>query len=371
MNPFILSAYHSPEYFCDREEEMHKLLSAVENNRNTTLISRRRMGKTGLLMHLRHKLKKRKDINFVYFDIMPTARDLEFVNRFADALFKSHRNPTDTLLKNFMKWFSAFRPSLSIDPVTGEPKVNLDISKVPEKEESLSAIMEYISKSRKKFVVAIDEFQQIANYRNENMEAMLRSHIQLMNNTAFIYSGSNREMLQNMFWNEKQPFYMSSDIMYLMPIAKDKYINFISSKFRKAGTRISKDVIEHILETVDINTYYVQLLCNRLYSEGIENITADKVDEMFLMILDEHKYYFENYRNILSDFQWRLLKAIAKDKKVTEITSKDFIGRHDLGSASSVGTAVKSLVKKEMLLKEEGKYMVHDVLFSEWLRKRG
>ena len=51
-NPFLLKGYISSEYFCDRDSETQKILSAIENGRDITLISPRRMGKTGLIHHV-------------------------------------------------------------------------------------------------------------------------------------------------------------------------------------------------------------------------------------------------------------------------------------------------------------------------------
>lgn len=50
-NPFVLYGYENPEFFCDREEETKNMLSSLYNGRNITLISPRRLGKTGLILH--------------------------------------------------------------------------------------------------------------------------------------------------------------------------------------------------------------------------------------------------------------------------------------------------------------------------------
>ena len=51
-NPFLVYGYASPRYFCDREAETQQILSALENERNLTLIAPRRMGKTGLIKNV-------------------------------------------------------------------------------------------------------------------------------------------------------------------------------------------------------------------------------------------------------------------------------------------------------------------------------
>ncbi len=369
MNPFILSTYLSPEYFCDRNTETSKLLAAMENNRNTTLISSRRMGKSGLLQHLNYKMKDSKEFIYLYFDIMTTSNASEFIKLFADSLFRTHNTKLETIYKTLSKVFSAFKPSFSFNSITGESKFNIEISNSNESESSLKAIFEYINSSKKRFIVAIDEFQQIVNYPEKNFEAVLRSNIQFLNNAVFIFSGSSKELLSNMFMNKKRPFYMSSEIMYLNKISKENYSEFIIDKFAKANIEINIETVDYLLSLVNTHTYYVQLLCNKLYSEGLKTISEVDINSIYSKILDENKYYFESYKNILTDYQWKLLQSIAREHSVSEITSKDFIYNHKLGSTSSVATAAKALVKKEILIKEDGKYMLNDLLFSSWLAR--
>ena len=66
-NPFIITGYYSPEHFCDREKETERLVNALNNGRNITLFSIRRLGKTGLIEHVFHNLKSNKQISQIGF----------------------------------------------------------------------------------------------------------------------------------------------------------------------------------------------------------------------------------------------------------------------------------------------------------------
>lgn len=368
MNPFIITAYNTPNYFCDRELEVSKFYNAIDNQRNIALISTRRMGKTGLIKHLEYLTNEQNMQIFVYFDIMATNNLSEFVAFFAENIFKTNSNRRNSIYKTFSKIFSAFKPSFTVNPANGETKFNLEINSVEEGERSLNAIFEYIADSKKQYIIAIDEFQQIVNYPEKNFEAILRSYIQHLNNAVFIFSGSSKEILNSMFSSKRRPFYMSSDIMHLGTIPSDKYSEFIIRHFASGKMKISQEVVDYILDLVNSHTYYVQLLCNRLYSCGIKEITIPQVYKVFLNILDENKFYFESYRNILTEYQWRLLKAIARDDNPQELLSKEFATKHNLGSTSSTATALKSLMKKEFILHEDDKYSLHDLLLSAWFR---
>lgn len=369
MNPFILSTYLSPEYFCDRGEETKRLMTSIENNRNTTLIAQRRMGKSGLLKHLEYINKNNSAVQFVYFDIMTTSNAAEFVKLFADSIFRSYKSKIDSYMKNFSRIFSFFKPSFSLNPITGEYKFNIEINTEFEIDKSLDTIFNYLAESKKKFVIAIDEFQQITSYPEKHLEAALRSKIQFMNNTVFFFSGSSKEILNTMFLNRKRPFYLSGEVMYLDNISKDSYSEFIKKKFELGGKTINDESIDYLLDLVKVHTYYVQLLCNRIYSEDVSQISTEVIDSVYRKIIEENKYYFESYKTILTDHQWKLLQAIAKEQETNGIMSKEFIYKYKLGAASSVQTAVKSLEKKELIIKENNKYYLTDLLFAEWLRR--
>lgn len=368
MNPFILTAYHSPEFFCNRKNETQRLLEAAENNRNLVLISRRRMGKTGLIKNMEWHLKSNKDVNLIYFDILPTSNIKDFVTLFANSLFNTMSKFSDSIFKRISKIFSSLNPSFSINPLTGETMFNIDISKTQEIEKSLEKIFEYIATSKKKYVIAIDEFQQITEYPENNFEGLLRSYIQHLHNVSFIFSGSSRDMLISMFSGKNRPFYQSSELMQLNSIEKSEYSEFINKNFNNKCIDLDSKVIDSIIELAENHTYYVQLICNRLYSESSKRITETDVLMMFNKIIEENKFYFENYKNILTEYQWRLLKAIASEHEVFEINAGSFIAKYKLSGASSVNTAVKSLLKKEVLIKEDGKYKIDDLLFSAWLK---
>ena len=85
-NPFIISGYRDYKLFCDRENETHTLISNAENGVNTTLISVRRMGKTGLIHHVMARLSGTKSHICVYTDIYATQSLREFTNKLGSAI---------------------------------------------------------------------------------------------------------------------------------------------------------------------------------------------------------------------------------------------------------------------------------------------
>ena len=51
-NPFVIGKYVDKTYFCDREKESQLLVHHIVNGRHVTVMSERRMGKTGLIEHV-------------------------------------------------------------------------------------------------------------------------------------------------------------------------------------------------------------------------------------------------------------------------------------------------------------------------------
>ena len=104
--------------------------------------------------------------------------------------------------------------------------------------------------------MAIDEFQQISRYPEKNVEALLRTQIQKMNNCHFIFSGSNRHILEQMFSSYSKPFYNSAQPVHLGCIERSKYVDFVIEHFREAGIEISPEVVGDCYDQFEGYTYY-------------------------------------------------------------------------------------------------------------------
>ena len=172
MSPFPAAGYMSAEYFCDRESGLRQIVDFIDSQRNITIISRRRLGKTALIKHCFHHLKKRKDLSLHYFDIYAT-RDLhEFINILSSALIGYFESKPEKMLSQLIKMLGQFRPKLTFDELSGAPSVELSLQTHAEKEQSLAAIFSYLSGQKQRIIIAIDEFQQITSYPERNVEAL-------------------------------------------------------------------------------------------------------------------------------------------------------------------------------------------------------
>jgi AAA+ ATPase superfamily predicted ATPase len=175
-NPFELFSYIGPDYFCDREEELQELLDAFQNRRNVVLISDRRLGKTMLIRHLHHFLDKRKKTLPIYIDILNTRSDSEFINKFISEILQKLESSQKTTSK-LLGYFQQFRPSITLDAITGNPVVSIDIKSKTEVGASMNAIMNILTNDDRNIQIALDEFQQISNYEDGTIiDSTLRSY---------------------------------------------------------------------------------------------------------------------------------------------------------------------------------------------------
>lgn len=335
LNPFVLTGYVSPEYFCDRQKETDKIISALLNGRNITLTSPRRMGKTGLIHHVFRNMQEDNDVKCFYVDLYQT-----------DSL--------ELLVKKLA------------DTMTGEPGFKVDVEP-GQGEYSLSEIFAYMEQSDYRCFVAFDEFQTIAGYADKNVEALLRSYIQRLTNVNFIFSGSQRHVLENMFASASRPFYQSTQMMPLGTIDKSAYYAFSSDMMRNNGQSIDEETFDYLYTKLSSHTWYVHTLLNRLYETGIETIDKATVDDILADILLENEGTFQTFLRLVTPIQAKVLHAVATEGTIKEIQGKAFLTKYQLGAASTVKTAVKSLVEKELLLDNNREYQIYDRFFGLWL----
>ena len=367
-NPFVVYGYKGPEYFCDRVAESNKICSALRNERNVTLVSPRRMGKTGLIHHVFNKMETEdKECKCFYIDIFATKNIEQFVQTLGSAVIGKLDSFSQSALRKIQEFFSAWRPAVTFDQLTGLPTVTLDI-KQNEGNESLKQIFEYMKMSGKRCYIAIDEFQQIQNYSERGLEAMLRSYIQFLPNVYFIFSGSHQHMMEEMFLSANRPFFQSSMDMSLGCIDFEEYMQFANRMIEGQNRTIGQETFQRIYDFAGGITWYVQAILHGIYEHPDRIVDNTLVDDVVKELVEEQSATFQNYCAWLTDNQYALLKAIAYEKSVKSPLAQQFIHTHHLPATSSVKTALRTLEDKMLVSRSANDgYSVSDKLFALWL----
>ncbi len=371
INPFIVTGKIAPEYFCDRVAESDRLIKSITNGNNLVIISPRRMGKTGLIQFCYDKPEISKDYYIFFIDILHTSSLREFTYLLGKEIYERLLPRSRRMTKLFVQTLKSISGKFGFDPVFNLPTFSIELGDIERPEYTLEEIFHYLDHADKRCVVAIDEFQQIAKYSEKNIEALLRTHIQKQGNSNFIFAGSERHMMQEMFSSAARPFYHSADMLELKAIAPEIYIPFVVNHFKKCRRHIEAANVEKVYNLFKGHTYYIQKTFNEAFAdtpEGgectIETI-RDAIDEM----IASNDTIFREILSNVPEKQKTLLYAIAREGEVERITSSDFIKRHSLTSASSVQSATKKLLEKDLITEINKVFFVTDKLFAMWINK--
>ena len=217
-NPFILTGAIPAEYFCDRQEESKRLIRTVTQGGNLCLISPRRMGKSKLVRFCYDKPEISEAYYTFYIDILHTSSLREFTYAFGQSVFETLRSQSRKMLTMLTQGLKSLQAKFGFDPINYTPTFSLELGDITTPEFTLKEIFQCLEQADKPCIVTFDEFQQITKYPEKNVEALLRSHIQHLGNVHFIFAGSERHLVSEIFQSSARPFYNSTDMMELHPI---------------------------------------------------------------------------------------------------------------------------------------------------------
>ena len=374
-NPFYITGIIPEPYFCDREKETTWFIRTLENKAHILLTSPRRMGKTQLIRHVFEQPSIKDNCYTFYTDIYPTTSLHELVLFLSKEIYSVLVPKGKAVIDKFLAGLHSLAGSIGYDPINGLPTFDIKLGDIHAPELTLEEIFRYLELADKPCVFAIDEFQQIALYPEKNVEALLRAHIQKMNNCLFIYAGSNRHILENMFNSAAKPFYNSAEQIYLDCIPKDVYTAFANEQFSKAGRKILPEAVSLAYDLFEGHTYYVHNVLHNAfaYLNADKVIDESDIHEKLSNILEEKGRTFASVMNQLNFQQKETLIAIAKEGKASGVTSVAFVKKHALKSPSSVQYAISALLDKQLLTYQNEErtktYSVSDRFLEMWICK--
>ena len=374
-NPFYITGIIPEPYFCDREKETQWIMRTLGNKAHILLTSPRRMGKTQLIRHVFEQPSIKENYFTFYSDIYATTSLHELVLFLSKEIYSVLVPKGKSVLDKFLAGLHSLAGSFGYDPVSNTPTFNIKLGDIHAPELTLEEIFSYLEQADKPCIFAIDEFQQIANYPEKNVEALLRTHIQKLNNCLFIYAGSNRHVLENMFNSAAQPFYNSAEQIYLDSISKDVYTSFTEEQFTNANRNISPEAAALAYDLFEGHTYYVHNVLHNAFAYIDSDKAIDESDIYKILgdILEEKGRSFASVMNQLNYQQKETLIAIAKEGKASGVTSVAFVKQHALKSPSSVQYAIGALLEKQLLTYTNAErtkvYSVADKFLEMWICK--
>ena len=370
LNPFVTSGYLSPHYFCDRVEETKQLTTLVTNGNNVALISPRRLGKTGLIYHCFEQSTIKDNYYTFVVDIYATKNLQEFVYELGKTVLNVLKSRGRKAWEKFLNTISSLRGNISFD-INGNPEWGVGVGDIKVPDFTLDEIFTYLEQADKPCIVAIDEFQVIADYPDNKVEAVLRSRIQKCKNTRFIYSGSQRHMMSEIFVSPSRPFYQSTSLMSIEPIDSEKYVAFAQDLFREYNKEITREAVIATYQRYEGVTWYVQSILNALFTLTNTNTicTEEEIETAVQQITDQQSFAYKALLFQLPSKQKEVLMAICKEGNAANLTSSSFLQRYHL-TASTVQAAVKGLLEKDFITHDMGIYALYDKFFAQWLMQQ-
>lgn len=370
-NPFIVMGKIPVELFCDRETETNKLVHSLTNGNNVVLISPRRMGKTGLIHHCYDDPCISETYYTFFVDILHTSNLREFTFNLGRSIYKELVPKGKRYAKGFIQALKSLSGSISVDTLNGGPKFGVELGEITKPELTLEEIFTYLECANKPCIMAIDEFQQITHYPEKNIEALLRGHIQQMQNCRFVFAGSERSIMMQMFSSAARPFYQSADTLELNAIPFDTYRVFVHRLYEDHRKKVDDDVIRYVYDLFNGHTFYMQKVFNEAFANtSIHGTTSLAfVNEAIDIILHDKETTYMEILSALSEKQKPLLYAIAAEREASRLTSVAFVKKYSLLSASAVQSAVKQLLAQNLITEVHKQYSVTDKFFALWINQ--
>ena len=166
-----------------------------------------------------------------------------------------------------------------------------------------------------------------------------------------------------------RPFYRSADLLELEAISKEIYVHFVTGHFRGAKKKISEENVAKVYDFFKGHTFYMQKTFNEAFADTSvnEECSGEKIKAAISVLVDSYDTIFREILSNVPEKQKELLYAIAIDGEASSITSSAFIRRHRLSSASSVQSAVKKLLEKDLVTISHKVYSISDRFFALWL----
>ena len=360
-NPFSYSDYVTGEAFCDRVTEQKDLIYYARNSQNVLLYSHRRMGKTSLVQQVIRRLRSaRPKVRSIYIDLYGTLDENDFIDAVLTGLTQ-----IESKLEQLLKQMAGLKITGSIDPVSNLPTLSASIKprEKPEYLEKALNLMASYSK-KQKLLVVFDEFQEVAKYSEVGFEKRLRKVIQGHRNISYIFSGSRKHILIEMFDSAKRAFYKMARSYPLENIEIHHYVDWARRLFKKKNINIVKEVIINIVERSDHQPIYVQQFLFDLWR--LPTASLEIVDQIEKAIIASQKNQYIVLWGLLTQNQKKALRLIA-DTGGEGIYAAEQLQQVGFNSGSVLQRAIAALIEKEILSKNDG-YEFQDVMFRKWVQ---
>lgn len=369
MKPFKYGCVVGADFFCPRPVLQNRLTEYIRDGQNVVLVGERRMGKTSLIFAA---CKTLKGYRMLYVDLLNIRTVSDFCNRVATAAAQMGKKAS--FGSRAMSFIARLRPTLSLDPENGMPVISVDTrtAEDPRSMADVVSLIERFAKEEKLFVV-FDEFQEIKKLDDsEQVLALLRSRIQLLPDTCFVFSGSVRADMVSIFTDPASAFYKSALTLEVSNIPDDDFIPFLLRRFNSGNRKADPDFIRYILEFTNRTTGDVQQLCAAVWSttEDGQHLQESNIAAALQDIFATEGGQFEFQTAKLTRYQLKTLIALAKFGG-EKVYSSEFLQRAEMPSSTTLTKALKRLTDDRLIYNYRKSYHFFNPFLRAWIVNRG
>jgi hypothetical protein len=373
-NPFKYGVIVTGEDFADRKEELQLLTRELTSGHNVFLYSPRRYGKSSLIMMVLEELQKR-NIMTARIDLLACLSISDFISELVQKTIVPAYSTVDSIVNFLKSTFSGFVPEIIVNP---DGSIGLsyrkEASQIDEKKlpDLLNAPEKLAETKNKHLVVVFDEFQEIAALDGTRLERLMRTSFQHHKWVTYVFMGSKRHLLEQMFTGKDRPFHKFATPFPLGKIPAEEFGEFIIRKFENTKVKIGRHMIDAILKFTEGHPYFTQQFCHELWNLSCDKGYVDEGDfeKTNLNILRMNNDIFLEMWDKMTILQRRLLVAISEEGTISAIYSTSLIEKYKLISSSHVSRAVRQLIKEGTIEKINRSYLIPDIFFREWLKTK-
>ena len=378
QNPFVYGEVVPDEAFVDREVELDRLVNDLGAAQKVFLISPRRYGKSSLIRQALGALSRRGALT-VDVTVSAYSSYLAFLEGYARAL-ASVETRWDRARQWLVDVITSTRPEIRYEPGdTGAGQLAVAFPAVSTTRDVNRLAVEVFAmpgrlaaERSRPVVVALDEFQAVAEFNGGSVEHTLRAAAQQQRQVGYVFAGSEPSLMERMI-GPRRPFYKAGPVMRLEKIPPDVFATSIEQRFTRTGLRPEPGLGTAIVDLSGNLPYDVQRLAHETWDDvkagGTKRATLESLHATLARLLAEQDTMFEAMWQRLTLAQRAALRAVVLQEG-RELLSADTRTRHRLGGASSVQASVAALVKQDLLLKEDQRYVVVDSLLREWVARK-
>jgi len=369
---FVYGQTVGEETFTDREADTNKLYANLIQGVNTTIISPRRWGKSSLVEKVFKDISKNeKKVKTVLIDLFFVASEEEFLERFSAEVIKAWSSKVDDWIMGTKEFFKNLIPkiSLGMDPIN-EFSLSFDWKELLKHKDEILNLPELIAKKKNiRFVIALDEFQNLASFPDYFiLEKRMRAVWQRQKKVTYCLYGSKRHMMSDIFNNASKPFYRFGDMMLLQKIDTAHWVKFIQKRFKKSGKKIAKKWAIKIPILMKNHPWYVQQFSHYTWQRVKFEVGIEHIEAALLELINTNIPFFQKEVESLSATQLSLLKAIASGEN--QLTSTRAMQTFHLGTPRNVIKNKIILINNDLIDFDGKDYEFLDPVFEMWFLRQ-